>query len=71
VICGWARDEAYACAGKHAAIAELMRRFRFCIVMLVTPEDPGSGGYSIGPVSSTASSPTPGSTSHPSVTSRN
>ena len=26
VICGWARDEAYACAGKHAAIAELIRR---------------------------------------------
>ena len=25
VICGWERDEANACAGKHAAIAELIR----------------------------------------------
>jgi hypothetical protein len=26
VICGWDRQEAHACAGKHAAIAELIRR---------------------------------------------
>jgi hypothetical protein len=32
-ICGWDRAEAAMAAGKHAAVAELMRPLRFCIMM--------------------------------------